>query len=94
MYFVSSLNTDYLEVELEDMIDNIYTVVGRVEKVLAEGEKYTIFDPTLTGIQDSLNREQRRAKRKQANKENDAFSENDLYAKKPAIIIKPIAFYK
>jgi hypothetical protein len=94
MYFVSSLNTDFLEVELEDMVDNNYTVVGRVEKVLAEGEKYTIFDPTLTGIQDSLNREQRRANRKQANQGNDAFSESDLYAEKPAIIMKPVAFYK
>jgi hypothetical protein len=94
MYFVRSLNTDFLEVELEDLADNNYTVVGRIEKVLAAGEKYTIFDPTLTGIQDSLNREQRRAKRKQTNQGNDAFNESDLYAKKPAIIMKPVAFYK
>ena len=94
MYFVCSINTDYLEVDLDDMAANNYTVLGRVEKVLTQGEKYTIFDPTLTGISNSINREQRRAKKKQPKQDNQYFSEKDLYAKKPAVIIKPIALFK
>lgn len=93
MYFVGNIKTEYLYGDLEELDDNNFFVFGRVEKVIQKGEKYTIFDPTLSGLLKYLNREEIRKIQKQNKNVDNAFVE-DLFAVHPAIVIKVIAIYK
>ncbi|MBN8207878.1 hypothetical protein JI666_03850 [Bacillus sp. NTK071] len=93
-FFVGSLGINSLEVDISDLSLGTYTVMGRIEHVLQAGEKYTIFDPTLSGMTNMLSREHRRAKTKIKSKNEFDFDSKDIFAVKPAIVIKPIALYK
>jgi len=90
-YFAGGLNVEFLEIDLIDLPNNTYTIVGRIEKILQAGEEHTIFDPTLTGITQTLNREQRRSQKDQL---PTGLKEKDMYATKPAIVIRPLVLYK
>ncbi|WP_267377587.1 hypothetical protein [Bacillus sp. GM_Baccil_2] len=93
-FFVSGMNIKFLDIDLEELPENTYTVVGRVERILKPGEKYTIFDPTLSGMSKAINRQQLRAQSRSNPDNGFNLTQRDMFAMKPAIVLKPIAIYK
>ncbi|EOQ21034.1 hypothetical protein KQ1_05141 [Bacillus cereus BAG3O-1] len=93
-FFVSGMNIKFLDIDLEELPENTYTVVGRVERILKPGEKYTIFDPTLSGMSTALNRQQLRVQSRSNPDNGFNLTQKDMFATKPAIVLKPIAIYK
>ncbi|PFI32200.1 hypothetical protein COI53_08555 [Bacillus thuringiensis] len=93
-FFVSGMNIKFLDIDLEELPENTYTVVGRVERILKPGEKYTIFDPTLSGMSTAINRQQLRAQSRSNPDNGFNLTQRDMFAMKPAIVLKPIAIYK
>lgn len=84
-HFVAKVIHDNLvDCSLEDLtLGNSYTL-GRIEHILGVSDRYTVFDSTLTGVNELLNREERR-------KQKDTLFE---VATKPAVVIRPIAIFK
>jgi hypothetical protein len=84
-YFVEKIIHDNLvDSTLEDLTFGKAYTLARIEHILDENERYTVFDPTLKGANKVMNRVERRKQK------TDIFD----VATKPAIVIRPIAIFK
>ena len=102
--FVSDIRKKYLEeyIELTDLNEDNFTVIGKVDKILKSSEKEIIFDLTETGILDVMRSKEIKDFLKKYNsmiKKDRKMSkllasEQDIYVVKPAIIVRIIAMYK
>lgn len=102
-YFVSEIQKAFLEegIELTDLNNEEFLVLGRVERKLAPSEKEIIFDLTETGMLEVM-------RSKEIKQFIEAFNKNannpltnkfratveDVYATQPTILFRPIAIYK
>lgn len=102
-FFVSEIQKSFLEegIELTDLNNEEFLVLGRVERKLGPSEKEIIFDLTETGMLEVMSSKEIKQFIEVFNRQtNNPLTKRfrativDVYATRPAILFKPIAIYK
>ena len=82
--FASKIKKEFLKMEIQELDYQNCFVLCVVDKVLKQGEKYDVFDVTMSNSSKLINRKERR---KLESKYFETLS-------KPSIVVKTIAIYK
>lgn len=102
-FFVSEIKKRFLDedIELIDLNNTKFTVIGKIDKKIGASGKEIIFDLTESGMLNVMRSKEIKQFIKDINRDSKdpmmrqfRVSEQDIYATKPAIIFKPLALYK
>lgn len=102
-FFVAEIQKSFLEegIELTDLDNEEFIVIGRVERKLGLSEKEIIFDLTETGMLEVMGSKEIKQFIEEFNKKTNnpltnkfRVSVEDVYTTRPAMLFRPIAIYK